>query len=102
MVWVVGLPAASLSVTVRLNGPPPGQVKATQVEELMAPTAAHAGVAAEPSVTQRLFWPGPSELGRPAASVESVWAQTLNRPLVSGARNWPAVGKLIVRSGGVV
>ena len=63
IVCVVGLPAASFSVTVRLKGAPPGQVMATQVGALTAATATHDGVAAEPSVTQRLLWPGPSELG---------------------------------------
>ncbi len=51
-VWEVGLPAASLSVTVRLNAPAPGQGIATHVEVFTAVTGVQIGVAADPTVTQ--------------------------------------------------
>ena len=40
MVVVVGFPAASFSVTVMLNGAPPGQVTGTHASVLIAVTAA--------------------------------------------------------------
>ena len=98
-VWVVGLPAASFSVKVRLNGAAPGQARLTQVEVLTAPTATHEGVADEPSVTQRLLCPLPSELANPAASLEVVWAQAL---MVPPTTNCPAVGLFTAIVGGVV
>jgi hypothetical protein len=58
MVLLVGLPAPSLKVTVRLNGAPPGQVTPMQVGVLTASTGVQEVEA--PSETQKLFFPGPS------------------------------------------
>src|SRR4051812_26042663 len=98
-VWTVGLRAASYSVNVRLDGAAPGQVRLTQVEVLIAAIATHEGVAEEPRVTQRLFWPLPSEPARLAASLEAVWAQAL---IVPPTTNCPVVGLFTARTGGVV
>jgi hypothetical protein len=73
IVCEVGFPAASSSVTVTLNAAAPGQGMFTQVDVFTAATATHLGVAAEPTVTQRLFCSAaPSEADRPAASAEGV------------------------------
>src|SRR5436190_11152885 len=106
--WIVvdvGLPAPSFSVTVMLNGAPPGQVTGTHASVLIAVTAAvPTQLADPPSDTHKLFTAGPSDAGRLAASVADVRPQTLNALFVScpGPKNWPSVGCVTVRSGGVV
>ena len=94
MVVVVGLPAPSFSVTVMSNGAPPGQVTGTHVSVLIAATAAvPAQLVEPPSATHRLLTPAPSDAGKPAASVDVVRAQTLNRPWLSssvGPKKCPA------------
>src|SRR5450432_4716036 len=99
-VCVVGLPAASVSVKNRPKGAAPGQLKEMQVEVLTAVTATQLLAEEPPSATHRFFCaPTPSELLRPAASGELVWAQAWNEP--GGPKNCPLAGLLTVRTGGV-
>src|SRR6478609_6232302 len=105
MVLAVGLPAPSFSVTVMSKGAAPGQVTGTHASLLTAATAAvPTQLVDPPSATHRLVAAAPSEAGRPAASAEVVWAQTLNCPAVSsvGPKKCPSAGELTVRAGGVV
>ena len=84
MVVAVGFPAASFRVTVMSNGAPPGHVTGTHVSVFIAVTAAMPTQVVEPpSATHRLLTAAPSDAGNPAASVDVVLPQTLNRPWLS-------------------
>src|SRR5262245_41501668 len=106
IVVAVGLPAASLSVTVTLNGAPPGHVTGTHASVLiMVMGAVPTQLAEPPSETHRLLTAGPSDAGRLAASGDDVRPHTLNRPWLSssvGPKNWFSAGWVTVRSVAVV
>src|SRR5206468_5125795 len=72
IVCAVGFPAASLKVTVRLEAPAPGHGMFRHEAALTAAIAMQVGVAAEPTVTQKLAGFAPSVLVAAAASVDVV------------------------------
>ena len=95
MVVAVGLPAASFSVTVMLNGAPPGQVTGTHASVLIAATGggADAGRGAAQRDAQvvdggperrrqsgRVGGRRPAADVEPALAIEHRWARRTARP----------------------